>query len=254
MITLNTTVFAVSRKPNTFIGGVGDIITNRFQLSVRLGIAPARIDSFRLRGLDIECRISGNYDFDGASSAIFPNTLTHFIDKDKLLKVAGNYSFDGMNNLTIFEAYGLQSFGNGGQPKFTNSLVEELYLPSLGFPSGQFGNSDIINNYLLKRFIAPKIKFLNVGNGWLANSPLMELIDLRQMKQIGRSTTPFSRGDVFTNVGSASIPGVGKFHQDIVSVASDGGNPDINMMKLYNKGWQIKLYDDAGIYVEDFTI
>ena len=248
MFTQHIKNYSQNIAPNTFIGGVGATINSKNLLAERLLINPNRILGFKMYGLNIECRILGTYNVqrpDGTS--IFPNSLTYFRDVDQLINRLYIWNFTNMINLEVLEVYGVQNI-IGGYSKISYTKLEELNFPNI--TTGSFGTYDIRYNSNLKRFLAPNYTGAN-GDYFLADSPKMELIDMRKTKQVGR--TP-NRPPVFTNVGSTLIPGIGKFHEDIVSVAIDGGNPDVNMMRLYNKGWKIELYNDAGVYVGDFTI
>ncbi|HNP68201.1 MAG TPA: hypothetical protein PKH16_09875 [Aequorivita sp.] len=71
---------------NTFIGGVGSVLTTPALLADRLGISSSNIENFQIDGSNnISCAITSNYSLpNGAfqnSSVYFPyNILTYFVD------------------------------------------------------------------------------------------------------------------------------------------------------------------------------
>lgn len=169
MQTLKKFYFGKSKsKPNTFIGGVGDVITNASQVASSLGLTANRVRGFVKKGNNIEFEVIGGT-YNMQHRFISGSNITYFIDKDGLVTSFGQ-SFSQCLNLERLEfpkctyIYGGDS---GGWLFTTCPKLKYVYIP-LCINFGQTVGEDKVfrPGYPLsaKFYIPASLQSANSGN------------------------------------------------------------------------------------------
>ena len=190
MGTLQTTVFSINKKSNTFIGGIAKTggtgvntpINTRALLASKLGISTNRISVFKVIGNNIQCRIKGNYTipayaFGGTVLADGNQNITYYRDEGSLVTSIGGWSFGYCQQLEAVKFLGvtmnlslnysfqyctklnLAEFNwstfvtlSGGAGAFRNTILTSLDIPN------------VTNIAWFGGFQATKISYLNAPN------------------------------------------------------------------------------------------
>src|SRR5690606_30536891 len=127
------------KQPNTFIGGVGSVITTKAGLATKLGISQSIIKSFRVVGTEVQAFIDSNYTM--TSRFYGDTTITHYDDKDGKVTTIGTNQFRDCSNLEYVRFPALTSItgnntNNSGVFRNCVSLTECL-IPNLTTLTGR---------------------------------------------------------------------------------------------------------------------
>ncbi|SEO96059.1 Leucine rich repeat-containing protein [Flavobacterium sp. CF108] len=193
---IQNTIFGKSNyKINTYIGGIGDIITTPALLAAKLGISANRIKMFRISDNNIECAIIGGT-YIIPSGAFHSNSkITSYNDKEGLVSTINSQAFRFTSNLTevnfpnvtTIKEYSFQESKISADINFPNCTTVETnsftFLKGTGvlnFPS--------LTNIAINSFISPNgiytinvpLSLMTINNG----KPHSELTDSR----LGKTT------------------------------------------------------------------
>lgn len=126
---------------NTYIGGVGGVITTATALATKLGISPSDITDFEIYGTNnIRCNVNINYSIPfrtfNFTGGHFPyNVITHFVDIEGRCISLDTQTFQGQSNLDFIFLPNLSSGGiNGSQGfRFCTGLTVAYFYGDSGF-------------------------------------------------------------------------------------------------------------------------
>lgn len=139
MNTLNP--YILKKEPNTFIGGIGSVITTKASLATKLGISESIIKSFKVVGTEVQAFIDSNYTM--TNRFYEDTTITHYDDKDGKVTAIGQNQFRDCSNLEYVRFPGLTSItgtdNSATTGVFRNCVsLTECLIPNLTTLTGRY--------------------------------------------------------------------------------------------------------------------
>ena len=161
---------------NTFIGGVGDTITNAVQLAAKLSISESNITNFSTdANNNIRCLIDANYNI--LSSAFSNNSsLTYWEDPEDKLRRLQSSALNNTSNLVAIDFNSV--IGTFFALTISESDLVFMNIPNLATISGNFS---MRNNTLAKWVILSGVTNVSTSIGGLSGYSSIERLDLRSV-------------------------------------------------------------------------
>lgn len=158
-----------SKKPNTFIGGIGSVITTKASLATKLGISQSIIKSFKVVGTEVQAFIDSNYTM--TNRFYGDTTITHYDDKDGKVTAIGQNQFRDCSNLEYVRFPSLTSItgnDNNNSGVFRNCVsLTECLIPNLTTLTGRqhFDNVPLLTELTIPNLTGtiPTYTFRNSG-------------------------------------------------------------------------------------------
>jgi len=255
-MTFNPAYFYESGKVrvNTYIGGIGTVVSTKTLLATKLGIASSRISNFSIIGNNIQCRISGGYTLSN-SSFLEDTNVTYYLDKGGLindvemhqfkgaLNFSGELILDGVlsmtssytkrfgylcriicKNVTSLSGVSLHGSANTGDSPYLRSVY---YFPNVTNMGGSSINKDIFYGIVSKSYIYahPSMATNNLGG------PDGDLVAATTAGAIVRYVTDFTLPEPISDVS------VGVIHSTSVEL-------------LFTEPYAVNMIDYYDVYVD----